>query len=56
MPSQSAHIIAGYGPDDDPWYSKAELSADSIRLSSYTFEKETLRRRKDGFPNAADIG
>ena len=53
MPSQSAHIIAGYGDQADPWYTEAELSADPIRLSCYTFGAESIRRWKDGFPNAA---
>ena len=57
MPAQSAHIIAGVydSPlgEDCPWYTEEQLGADTIRLSSYTFERGALRRWKEGFPNAA---
>lgn len=58
IPSQSAHIIAGAHDSplgkDCPWYTEEQLSADPVRLSSYTFQPDSLRRWKDGFPNAAD--
>ena len=50
MPSQSAHVIAGYGQTQNMWYTEAELSADPIALSSYVFHgSESLRRWEDGF-------
>lgn len=49
MPSQAAHIITGHGIHDDPWYTEAQLGADTIELSSYTFHSGDLRRWKDGF-------
>lgn len=49
MPSQSAHIIAGYGIDGDPWYTEEQLGAEPIALSSYTFHSGALRRWKTGF-------
>ena len=55
MRSQSAHIVAGYGDADSPWYTEKQLSEMPVRFSSYTYQTpDTLRRWKDGFPNAAE--
>lgn len=55
MRSQSAHIVAGCGDADSPWYTEKQLSEMPVRFSSYTYQPpDTLRRWKDGFPNAAE--
>ena len=55
MRSQSAHIVAGCGDADSPWYTEKQLSEMPVRFSSYTYQTpDTLRRWKDGFPNAAE--
>ena len=54
MPAQNCHIINGYEDKQNPWYTAEQLSGDPVRLSSYTFTGEALRRWKEGFPNAAE--
>ena len=48
IPAQSAHIITGYGDTQNPWYTEAQLAENPVRLCSYTFESNELRRWKDG--------
>ncbi|MBQ8921095.1 MAG: hypothetical protein IJ060_02915 [Oscillospiraceae bacterium] len=49
MPAQSAHILAGYAGDSNPWYTEEQLSADPIALSTYTFTGSGILRRHEGF-------
>ena len=51
IPSVSAHILAGYKDQKNPWYTEAELAGDTIRLCSWTFSGSELRRWKEGFAN-----
>lgn len=56
IPAQSAHIVTGCGPGDSPWYTEAQLSKMPVKFPSYIYNTpDTLRRWKDGFPNAADM-
>lgn len=48
IPAQLAHVITGYAPDGNPWYSEAELSAETVYLSSYVFRGDALRRWNGG--------
>lgn len=48
MPAQSAYILAGYNCDPNPWYTQAQLSADPVCLSTYTFEGTGVLRRHTG--------
>lgn len=54
MPARNCHIITGYEDRENPWYTAEQLSGDPVRLSSYTFTGEALRRWKEGFPNAGE--
>lgn len=49
IPAQTAHIIKGYGDTQNPWYSETQLAEHPVRLCSYTFDGNALRRWKDGF-------
>ena len=48
IPAQSCHILTGYGDTPNPWYTEAELGAETIRLSGYTFHAGDLRRWNGG--------
>ena len=48
MPAQSAHIIAGYNSDPNPWYTEEQLSAETVCLSTYTFSGSGSLRRHQG--------
>lgn len=48
MPAQSAHILAGYNCDPNPWYTQEQLSAETVCLSTYTFTGDGILRRHTG--------
>ena len=54
IPSQNAHLLYAGDSVQNPWITQEQLHALPVRAGAYTFYENTLRRRGDGFPNAAE--
>ncbi|MBQ5334935.1 MAG: hypothetical protein J6Z45_03200 [Oscillospiraceae bacterium] len=54
IPAQNAHLLYAGDQKQNPWITEEQLSELPVRFGAYTFYENTLRRRGEGFPNAAE--